>query len=174
MPRNLIRKLRSLCFLLCLSCPCGGAARAESMLQLFNVNWTQLAQKMPEIAEAGYDSLWLPPPYKASSVFSVGYDQFDPFDLGSQNQQGSIATMYGTEAQLRQAVLIAHRFGIRVYFDNIVNHRGYVVPGYNSATPINYYPGLFPQDFHLLTTPNGFFQNVPQVSDWNEIGRAHV
>jgi hypothetical protein len=138
------------------------------MLQLFNVNWTQLAQKMPEIAEAGYDSLWLPPPYKASSVFSVGYDQFDPFDLGSQNQQGSIATMYGTEAQLRQAVLIAHRFGIRVYFDNIVNHRGYVVPGYNSATPINYYPGLFPQDFHLLTTPNGFFQNVPQVSDWND------
>src|SRR5882672_2442720 len=29
-------------------------ARAEAMLQLFNVNWDELIQKLPEIAEAGY------------------------------------------------------------------------------------------------------------------------
>src|SRR5208337_2490337 len=97
-------------------------ARAESMLQLFNVSWSELAQKIPEIAEAGYDSLWLPPPSKASSGFSAGYDQFDPFDLGDQNQSGTVATRYGTKAQLLQAVQMAHRFGLRVYFDNIVNH----------------------------------------------------
>src|ERR1700722_12528197 len=92
-------------------------ARGEQMLELFNCTWNQVIQKMPEIAEAGYDSLWLPPPAKGSSVFSVGYDQFDPFDLGNLNQNGTVATQYGTEAQLLQMVQIAHRFGIRVYFD---------------------------------------------------------
>jgi len=53
-------------------------ARADAMLELFQVNWPDLIQKMPEIAEAGYTSLWLPPPAKGSSVFSVGYDLFDP------------------------------------------------------------------------------------------------
>src|SRR4051794_5305056 len=77
-----------------------GRARADAMLQLFNVNWDELAQKMPEIAEAGYTSLWLPPPSKGGSVFSVGYDLFDPFDLGDKDQQGTVRTRYGTKAQL--------------------------------------------------------------------------
>ena len=139
------------------------------MLQLFNANYVELARNIPEIAEAGYDSLWLPPPYKASSSFSVGYDVFDPFDLGDQNQSGTVATMYGTKAQLLQAVQMAHRFGLRVYFDNIANHRGYVVPGYNSSTPTNFYPGLAPQDFHLLKVAGGFYKNVPSISDYNII-----
>ena len=72
---------------------------------------------MPEIAEAGYDSLWLPPPAKGGSVYSIGYDAFDPFDLGDKNQRGTVATKWGTKEELLQVVEIAHRFGIRVYFD---------------------------------------------------------
>src|SRR5882757_10656461 len=83
---------------------CLGSARGEAMLQLFNVNWDALAQKMPEIAEAGYTSLWLPPPAKAGSVYSVGYDLFDPFDLGDKNQRGTVRTKYGTKDQLLQVV----------------------------------------------------------------------
>src|SRR4051812_1815906 len=71
--------------------------RAEAMLQLFQVNWDELTAKMPEIAEAGYTSLWLPPPSKGMSVFSVGYDSFDPFDLGDKNQRGTTRTKYGTK-----------------------------------------------------------------------------
>src|SRR5215203_4937203 len=110
-------------------------SRAEALLQLFNVNWDELIEKMPEIAEAGYTSLWLPPPAKGGSVFSVGYDLFDPFDLGDKNQRGTIRTKYGTKAQLLQVVEIAHRFGIRVYLDHITNHRGFETPGYNAGTP---------------------------------------
>ena len=144
--------------------------RAEAMLELFQLTWPQVTQKMPEIAEAGYDSLWLPNPAKGNSgAYSVGYDQFDPFDLGSTNQQGTVATMYGTEAQLLQMVQTAHRFGIRVYFDNIMNHRASTVPGYpGSGTPTNYYPGLVPQDFHLQVYTNGF-ENWPSVSDWCDV-----
>src|ERR1041385_486234 len=141
--------------------------RAEAMLELFQVNWNELIQKMPEIAEAGYTSLWLPPPAKGGSAFSVGYDLFDPFDLGDKNQRGTTATKYGTKDQLIKVVETAHRFGIRVYFDNIMNHRAFDVPGYNSSTPTNLYPGLIPQDFHLQTINGGFYRNWPNVEDYN-------
>ncbi len=139
------------------------------MLQLFNVSWSDVIQKMPEIAEAGYTSLWLPPPTKAGSGYSIGYDVFDPFDLGDKNQRGTIATHWGTKAQLQQLVLVAHRFGLRVYFDNITNHRGFDVPGYNSSTATNLYPGMVPADFHLQTVSGGYYQNWPNISDWNNV-----
>ena len=133
------------------------------MLELFQMTWPEITQKMPEIAEAGYDSLWLPNPAKGNAgAYSVGYDQFDPFDLGSTNQQGTIATFYGTEDQLITMVQTAHRFGIRVYFDNVMNHRSTVVPGNGVAT--NYYPGLIPPDFHLEVVGNAY-NNWPNVGD---------
>jgi glycosidase len=122
---------------------------------------------MPEIAEAGYASLWLPPPTKGGSVFSVGYDVHDPFDLGDKDQRGTVRTRYGTKAQLLRMVEIAHRFGLRVYFDNIMNHRGFVVPGYDANTPTNYYPGLLPGDFHLQTIGGGFYRNWNNIGNWN-------
>jgi hypothetical protein len=142
-------------------------SRGEAMLELFNVPWAQLTQKMPEIAEAGYDSLWLPNPAKGNSgAYSSGYDPFDPFDLGGTNQQGTVATHWGTQDQLIQMVQTAHRFGIRVYFDNVMNHRSSTVPGYpGSGTPTNYYPGLIPQDFHLQVVSGGY-QDWSSVSDW--------
>lgn len=142
------------------------SSRGEAMLQLFNVNWDELSAKMPEIAEAGYTSLWLPPPAKGGSVFSVGYDLFDPFDLGDKNQRGTVRTRYGTKAELLQVVETAHRFGLRVYFDNIMNHRGFDVPGYNSSVPTNVYPGLTVQDFHLRRQADGTYRNWDNISDW--------
>src|SRR4051812_27649885 len=78
----------------------GNCARGEAMLQLFNLTWNQISDKMPEITEAGYQSLWLPPPAKANSQFSAGYDMFDPFDLGDKDQKGTVATRYGTKDDL--------------------------------------------------------------------------
>jgi glycosidase len=139
------------------------SARGEAMLQLFNVSWSDVTKKMPEIAEAGYDAIWLPPPARAGgpgNIYSVGYDQYDPFDLGDNSP-----TRWGTKAQLQTLVQTAHRFGIRIYLDNIMNHRGFTVPGYNSGTPATYYPGLVPQDFHLQTSGN-YYVNTIGIADW--------
>lgn len=144
------------------------AARADAILQIFNVNYDELIIKMPEIAEAGYTSLWLPPPAKGGSVFSVGYDVFDPFDLGDKDQQGTVRTRYGTKAQLLRVVEIAHRFGLRVYFDNIMNHRGFTVPGYDANTSTNYYPGMVPGDFHLQKIAGGFYRSWNNIGNWND------
>lgn len=141
--------------------------KAESMLQLFNVSWKEVAQKMPELAEAGYTSLWLPPPTKGSGGLSVGYDLWDPFDLGSKDQRNTVATRYGIEAELLHMMEVAHRFGIRVYFDNIMNHGAFDVPGFNENTPIDIYPGMLPEDFHLRVTEDGFYRKWDNTRDWN-------
>jgi len=142
-------------------------AKGEAMLELFQQTWPQITQKIPELAEAGYDSLWLPNPCKGNSgAYDTGYAPFDAFDLGSSNQAGSIATFYGTQDQLIRMVQTAHRFGIRIYFDDVMNHRGGTVPGYpGSGTATNYYPGLIPQDFHLQVVSGGY-KNWDNVSDW--------
>lgn len=146
----------------------GGETRGEAMLQYFNTSWAELTDKMPEIAEAGYSSLWLPPPTKASGGLSVGYDCWDRFDLGSKDQRGSTRTRYGTEAELLEMVRVAHRFGIRVYFDNVMNHNAFDVPGFNAFTPIDIYPGFLPEDFHLRRTEEGFYRKWDNTRDWND------
>ncbi len=122
---------------------------------------------MPELAEAGYSSLWLPPPTKGSGGLSVGYDLWDPFDLGGLEQRGSVRTRYGTEAELHELIAVAHRFGIRIYFDNIMNHRAFDVPGFNENTPVDIYPGLLPEDFHLRRTQEGFYRKWDNTRDWS-------
>jgi glycosidase len=140
----------------------------EAMLQYFNTDWNEIAMKMPELAEAGYDSLWLPPPTKGSGGLSVGYDLWDRFDLGSKDQRGSVRTRYGTEADLLRMIEVAHRFGIRVYFDNVMNHNAFDVPGFNASTPIDIYPGLVPEDFHLRLTQEGFYRKWDNIANWND------
>lgn len=146
----------------------GAAAHGEVILQYFNTSWRDLAEKMPELAEAGYGALWLPPPTKGSGGLSVGYDMWDPFDLGGIEQRSTISTRYGTEADLLRLIEVAHRFGLRVYFDNIMNHRAFDVPGYNEYTPIDTYPGLVPEDFHLRVTEDGFYRKWDNVANWND------
>ena len=162
-PRNRWKKV--LLGLLLALIACDGL-QAEAMLQYFNTSWAEITRKMPELAEAGYSSLWLPPPTKGSGGLSVGYDLWDPFDLGSKDQQHTVRTRYGTEAELLQLMEVAHRFGIRVYFDNIVNHRAFDVPGYNENTPIDVYPGMVPEDFHLRVTEDGFYRKWDNTRDW--------
>ena len=150
------------------------SARAEGLLQLFNVSYAEIARKMPELAEAGYGSLWLPPPTKGSGGLSVGYDMWDPFDLGSKNQRSTVRTRYGTEAELLHMMEVAHRFGIRVYFDNIMNHRAFDIPGFNETTPTGgegqdeLYPGMVPEDFHLRKTEDGFYRKWDNTRSWGD------
>ena len=162
---------RALLLFVCAASLCSlgaGHLRGEAMIQYFNTSWDEITQKMPELAEAGYDSIWIPPPTKAGNGLSTGYDLFDPFDLGNIDQNGSVSTFYGTEADLLNLITTAHRFGIRVYLDNVMNHRGFGVPGYDANTPINLYPGMLPEDFHLQLTQDGFYRNWPGISNYND------
>ncbi|MBP5786897.1 MAG: hypothetical protein J6Y19_03665 [Kiritimatiellae bacterium] len=146
----------------------GVAARGEAILQVFNQSHNEIAARLPEIAEAGYTALWVPPPTKANGGMSVGYDLNDPFDIGNSDLRGTWSTRYGVEADLHNLIELCHRFGMRVYFDNVMNHRSYDIPGFNEETATDVYPGMCPEDFHLRTTSDGFYRKWDNVRDWND------
>ena len=104
---------QSLAAAFALLCAIPTASGEEVILQYFNTDWSEIERRIPEVAEAGYTSLWLPPPFKgASGTYSVGFDTFDRFDLGDKDQMGTVPTRYGTKADLLSLIRVAHRFGI--------------------------------------------------------------
>ncbi len=52
----------------------------------------------------------------------MGYGPYDLYDLGSKYQKGTVATHFGTKTQFLDFVAAAHRLGIRVYADVVINH----------------------------------------------------
>lgn len=138
--------------------------RAETILQYFGTPWMEIARRMPELAEAGYTSLWLPPPQKASGQLSVGFDTSDRFDLGDKPRAGG-ATKYGTKTDLLHLMEVAHRFGIRVYFDNIMAHTGGFTP---QGEPYDLNDlGFVPADFHLIRREDGSYYKM-DWPDWED------
>lgn len=86
--------------------------------------WANLPTMAAPLAERGITSIWLPPAAKGmNGTNSVGYDVYDFWDLGEFNQKGTIATRYGSRAQLQQALSALDQLGIQAYFDVVFNHR---------------------------------------------------
>ena len=85
--------------------------------------YNDLAKLAPELKARGFNSVWLPPVYKATSTYDVGYGVYDLFDLGEFDQKGSVRTKYGTKEQLLACTEALHEAGIRVYMDVVLNHK---------------------------------------------------
>src|SRR5262245_33073491 len=67
---------------------------APAILQYFESSYGVMEGRLADIHAAGYGSMYTPPPGRAESGnTSVGYDQYDRFDLGSPGNP----TLYGTE-----------------------------------------------------------------------------
>ena len=160
---------RFLPFLGALASLAAHAFSQEAILQYFNTSWKEIERRLPEVAEAGYTSLWLPPPSKGSSgTFSVGYDPLDRFDLGDKNQAGSVATRYGTKADLLRLVEVAQRFGLRVYFDNVMAHTAGPLDNVNPGTLFPGIPGFVPEDFHLVKKVGGGWRKASDSVDYHD------
>jgi alpha-amylase len=84
--------------------------------------WQVLGGKAAELSTAGFTALWLPPAYKGSGANDVGYGVYDRYDLGEFNQKGTVATHYGTLAQLQNCIAALHGRNIQVYEDMVMNH----------------------------------------------------
>ncbi|MDF7823700.1 carbohydrate-binding protein [Pontiellaceae bacterium B12227] len=72
----------------------------------------------------GIDRIWFPPPQKSDSGgLSMGYDPYDYYDLGQYNQQGTIPTHFGTQAELKSTIAAYQAQGILCMADLVLNHR---------------------------------------------------
>jgi len=68
--------------------------------------------KLPELRELGINTIWLQPVCK-TKWGEQGYDVIDYFTVRSD---------YGTEQELHDLIKSAHRLGMRVLFDIVINH----------------------------------------------------
>ncbi len=144
--------------------------RAEVIIQYFETRWDEIYQRLPEIAELGYESIWTPPPgkspiggpYPFAYGGNVGYNSFDRFDLGDMPQRGNWETRYGSRTSLRSLVDNAHQSDIKIYPDIVFNHTG-------NGPDFRTYPGMHPQDFHITmdgTQPGGY-RRPPRMFQWD-------
>ncbi|GAA3522608.1 alpha-amylase [Aquimarina addita] len=71
----------------------------------------------------GVNRIWLPPPSKGQSGFSsMGYDPSDYFDLGEFDQHGTVETRFGSKAELKSLIDVAHQNDIEVIADIVLGH----------------------------------------------------
>ncbi|UKO98098.1 alpha-amylase [Nostoc sp. UHCC 0870] len=126
--------------------------------------WSKVEASAPELADAGFTAMWLPPAYKGfAGSFDVGYGVYDLFDLGEFDQKGSVRTKYGTRQQYLDAVKSLQTHGLQVYADAVLNHKmGGDAVETPKATP-------FPQDDRL--NPKGGLQDIKTYTHYNFPGR---
>jgi alpha-amylase len=80
--------------------------------------------------------VYTPPPGRAEQGgFSVGYDQYDRFDLGKPGSP----TLYGTEAGLRKLVDVTHKAGASYTVDYVMNHNGFADLGSTDGDGDSFY-----------------------------------
>lgn len=148
---------RSACCGLLVTLPLGADAHADGpVLQYFESPYEFTLRRMPDIFMAGYGALWLPPTGRAQGGQSVGYDVFDRFDLDH--------TFYGNREQLTNLIREAHKAGLRIYADIVLNHNAYA----NLATPGFVAQGDYPG--FALTLPediDGDFHGAFEAGDLN-------
>ncbi len=86
--------------------------------------WNYIHSEIPALAKAGFTSLWLPPIHKAANLFgpSMGYDPYDYYDLGEFDQKGTVPTWFGTRSELENVIASAHRHGLSLIADIVINH----------------------------------------------------
>jgi hypothetical protein len=148
-------------------------ADARVILQYFETDWREVQSRLPEIALAGYDAIWCPPPTKgAEGVRDVGFSVYDRFDLGDKMARGTVRTRYGTKDELKAMTASAHQFGLRVLFDVVMNHNSNAelieTPGSDlTPVPLDGFPGMSPLDYHLLParSPDGGTTWIARVPD---------
>ena len=151
--------------------------------------WNFIAAQAPLLKTVGFTALWLPPASKAASLQgpSMGYDPYDYYDLGDFVQKGATKTWFGNSAELEQLTLTAHRLGMQVYADFVINHNSggdqpelNPIDGRSRWTKFTPLSGKFPRDldcFHpsrYETWDGETFGDMPDLCHRNPYVYAEI
>jgi hypothetical protein len=132
---------------------------APAILQDFENQYSTVENRMPDIFAAGYGAVYLPPPGRAQSGNqSVGYDQYNRFDLGSAGNP----TLYGTQTGLEATINAIHTMGGSAYLDLVWNQSGFADD--STASGAFAASGGYPGFALTLQTSN------PAAAGYNTIG----
>jgi len=141
--------------------------------------WNFIAEKVEDLGKAGINALWLPPVSKASSNLSMGYDPYDYFDLGDCDQKGGVKTLFGNRAELEALIAKAHKHGIGLYADMVINHNSGAdeeevnpLDGEKRWTKFNPKSGRFPRDWNCFHPSR--YERVMMPDEENYAGFPHL
>ncbi|MBS2098945.1 alpha-amylase family glycosyl hydrolase [Carboxylicivirga linearis] len=85
--------------------------------------YNNLDSKLTYLEQIGITGIWSPPPSKGNwGIYDMGYGVYDHYDLGDIDQIGTISTRFGTRKDLDRLIEHAHKKGIEVYADAVLNH----------------------------------------------------
>jgi len=121
--------------------------------------WNFVAGKIPELQQAGFTALWLPPASKAANLGgpSMGYDPYDYYDLGDVKQKGRTKTWFGNQAELVALINEAHTANMQVYADLVLDHNNggdaqepNPIDGQTRWTKFNPGSGKFPRNWEYF------------------------
>lgn len=134
--------------------------------------WDHLAKQANTFKLDGFGTVWIPPALKGNAGgYSVGYDPFDDYDLGSKNEKSTITTRYGIREQLERCCAILRANGITIMQDVVDNHRDGDDGNYNfvySDAYGNPSGGRFGKGYY------DFHPNVPEDPDvWDGSGEVN-
>jgi len=143
---------------------CTSAQAADNsppaFLQWFEASHATMIDRGADLFVAGYGAVWLPPPGRADlSDFSVGYDVYDRFDLGSARHE----TLYGTETGLKTVANTFHRAAVDLHIDAIINHNGFSDLGTPGFVEAGGYPGM------AITLPDDIDGDFNSGFAWGDI-----
>mmetsp|Transcript_14532 Transcript_14532/g.31123 ORF Transcript_14532/g.31123 Transcript_14532/m.31123 type:complete len:586 (-) Transcript_14532:7-1764(-) len=142
----------------------GSGQGYEIFLQGFNweacqgvngVGWYHhLTSRIDELADAGYTSIWLPPP--TASVSDQGYLPTDLYDLDSK---------YGSEQDLIDLNAKMHTRNMKSMVDTVINHR--CASGQDSSGRWNQFGGRMAWNEQMITcdTPEWGGKGNPGTGD---------
>ena len=87
-------------------------------------HYKNLLSDIENLLALGITDVWMPPASKGSAGgYDVGYGIYDLYDIGEFDQESSVRTKYGTEAEYSEVVNALNDVGIRVIADMVLNHK---------------------------------------------------
>ena len=123
--------------------------------------WDSLSTIAPQLAAAGFKTVWIPSPAKGTGgTADMGYGINDYYDLGNFGNKisGAFRTRFGNKPQLLNMVSTLKGNGLKVMVDVVLNHRF----GGDAAAPHVCNPQLNSDQYTIFTPASGRFPGKPE------------
>jgi len=131
---SLFKNMVAACLLCCFV---SSSAYANGVIyQAFNEKFSNLIHKLPELKDIGYEYVQVSPPTKSADL-EIWWARYQPIDLEV------IDSPLGNEVELRQLINTAHRLGLKILVDVVLNHMADA--NFNGGSL--YFPQFSPWDF---------------------------
>jgi|GEM_PF-4862029 len=134
--------------------------QTDVILQAFNMSYGYIEKQLDHLQQAGYNIIQISPPQQTLDRYGIWWEGYQPVD------NRVFANKLGTEAELRSMIQGAHKRGIRVIADTVLNHMADPLR-YGRNNPLQYSDLYSPKDFANFDLYTDLLQYKLQILNSN-------